>query len=637
MAPPQGRLAWRAAGKTALDQPTRPAHRAALLTRDAAEHQLFWLTAIGPVAGLAVLVVALADAGARLGAPWAGTWLWCGLLALVVPIILWLAMPGVSRSEAIGLVIILGFGLYLIKVLHSPLYFTLYDELLHLRTATDVATAGRLFGQNPLLPISPLYPGLEIVTDALASLSGLTVFQSGLVLIGVARLMMSLGVYLFFEHISGSVRVAGLASALYTAHPQFLFFDAQYSYESLALPLARLTLVVLARREHSSVSERRPLLVVAAIMVLATVITHHVTAYVLTGCLLVWTVISAIQRRRGGAGQPGVGWLALLALAANLTWLFTVASITVTYLGPPVVDALQKIIHMVLSGGSIRPPFQSIAGSRPPLIEQMIGFGSVGLIVLGLPFGLLQLARRYHLSPPVVLLALAALAYPASLPLRLLDAWEISARAAAWLFLGVGFVLAVGFENAARPELRHLLRTLAFVICVAVVFAGGVMAGVAPIARLPGAHRVGTTPSGIDSLGIAAAEWADQALGPDHRVAADYVNTALMGSYGEQDAVTNLADNVSISPLFLAPEIGAYQRSIVRQARIRYAVVDYRLTQSLPVDGYCYEKWEKIDYPYTEPIRREVLDKFDYINHVSRVFDSGDIVIYDIGALANVP
>jgi hypothetical protein len=101
--------------------------------------------------------------------------------------------------------------------------------------------------------------------------------------------------------------------------------------------------------------------------------------------------------------------------------------------------------------------------------------------------------------------------------------------------------------------------------------------------------------------------------------------------------VTNLSDNVSISPLFLAPEIGSYQRSIIREARIRYAVVDYRLTRSLPIDGCYYEKWEKLDYPYTDPIRREVLDKFDHIDRVSRVFDSGDIVIYDIGALADVP
>jgi hypothetical protein len=67
------------------------------------------------------------------------------------------------------LVLLAGVGLYMIKVMHSPIHFTFYDELLHYRTAANILETGFHFQENPLLPVSPLYPGLENVAVALAS------------------------------------------------------------------------------------------------------------------------------------------------------------------------------------------------------------------------------------------------------------------------------------------------------------------------------------------------------------------------------------------------------------------------------------------------------------------------------------
>src|SRR6266545_4304543 len=83
-------------------------------------------------------------------------------------------------------------GLYLVKVLHSPLIFTLHDEFIHWHTANDILKSGHLFRENPLLPASALFPGLEIVTAALTRLSGLTIFDAGVVVVGIARLMLVL-------------------------------------------------------------------------------------------------------------------------------------------------------------------------------------------------------------------------------------------------------------------------------------------------------------------------------------------------------------------------------------------------------------------------------------------------------------
>ncbi|MGO8477736.1 hypothetical protein ACC739_38260, partial [Rhizobium ruizarguesonis] len=53
-----------------------------------------------------------------------------------------------------------------------------HDEFLHWATVKDILEAGRLFLPNPLLPVSPLYHGLELITSALVNLSGLSVLAA---------------------------------------------------------------------------------------------------------------------------------------------------------------------------------------------------------------------------------------------------------------------------------------------------------------------------------------------------------------------------------------------------------------------------------------------------------------------------
>ena len=127
-----------------------------------------WLPGLSVVIAVGLLLVAVADPGARFGAPWAGpssgsAWPWPS----APPPRLAAEAPG--RSERLLLVLLLGMGLYLVKVLHSP--------RLHLpRRVPALAHGGRHRHQRaplrgePLLPVSALFPGLEIVTGALTSL-----------------------------------------------------------------------------------------------------------------------------------------------------------------------------------------------------------------------------------------------------------------------------------------------------------------------------------------------------------------------------------------------------------------------------------------------------------------------------------
>ncbi|HEX6288954.1 MAG TPA: hypothetical protein VFZ66_07175 [Herpetosiphonaceae bacterium] len=609
-----------------------------------------WLPVLSVVGAIGVVLVALAHIGARYDMSWSQTLFWIGLIVLYGPLSARLVMPGVNRQETIGLLLFLGFGVYLAKLLHSPLGFTFFDEFLHWRTANDILKSGHLFTENSMLPVSPLYPGLEIATNALVHLTGMSIYEAGAVIVGVARLVLTLTLYLFYEQIGQSVRIAGIASALYMANPHYLFFDGQFAYESLALPLATLVLFVLLRRQQMPQAQGR-LTLIAGAGLWAVVATHHATSYMLTIFLLLWMTITLIYNRWSGADEPGLLLIALLMIAANAVWLICVSSITIGYLAPHLQGAIESVLNLIAGEGSDRELFKSSTGIPVPLLEKLAGLGAPGLIMLTLPWGLLQFWLGYRSRATTFMFALGALTYPATLALRLTGGgWEISARSSVFVYIPLAFVLALGIEHCRLPRFlgwlaarleayrRWLwLKPLVFVPYAAVIFAGGVIAGWSPWARLPWPYMVAADTRSVEPQGLAAAEWARDYLGPDNRIAADRINMTLLGTYGEQRMINDLIDKVSISGIFLTPRIGPNERTVIRNGRIQYIAVDERTTRARPLDGHYYEGWEQMVVPFKAPVDRAVLEKFAHMPNVSRLFDSGDLKFYDIGALADEP
>ncbi|MBV9790780.1 MAG: hypothetical protein JOZ51_21480 [Chloroflexi bacterium] len=610
-----------------------------------------WLPALSLIGAIGVVLVALAHVGARYGTPWSQTLFWTGLTVMYAPLSARLVMPDLKRQEAIGLVLLLGLGVYLAKLLHSPQGFTFFDEFLHWRTANDILKSGHLFSENSLLPVSPLYPGLEIAANALGQLTGMSIFQAGATIVCVARLMLTLTLYLFYEEISGSTRIAAVASAIYMANPHYLFFDGQFAYESLALPLATLVLFFLLRRRRATGQQRHILTVLAGISIWAVVATHHATSYMLTLFLILWMVVTWAYNKWFGAREPELLSIMLLVIAANVVWLICVSSITIGYLAPHLTSAVSSVLNLISGEGSDRELFKSSTGTPVPIFEKLAGLGAPGLIMLLLPWGLLQFWLGYRKGAIAFTFALGALTYPVTLALRLTGGgWEISARSSVFVYIPLALVLALGIEHARLPNFlgwlsawldrfkRWLwLKPLVFAPYVAIVFAGGVIAGWSPWARMPWPYMVGADTRSVEPQGLAAAEWARDYLGPDNRIAADRINMTLLGTYGEQRLITHLIDKVSISGIFLAPRLGPNELAALRDGRIRYLAVDQRTTKAPPLDGHYYESWEKMVVPYTPPVDRTVLDKFAVMPGVDRLFDSGDLQFYDVGALWREP
>jgi len=202
-------------------------------------------------AAAGVLVAAAAYTAGRLGhagASWADRMYWLGQLLILTPVAArLLSRRALAASETVTLVVVLTVAEYLVKVCYSPAAFTYADELMHWRTATDISQTGRLFTANNLLPISPYYPGLEEVTSALASITGLSIFTSGLIVAGAAHLLFVGVLFLLFRYVSGSHRIAGVALLLYASESLFQSFDSMFVYQTLALPFLGLTVLAVYR------------------------------------------------------------------------------------------------------------------------------------------------------------------------------------------------------------------------------------------------------------------------------------------------------------------------------------------------------------------------------------------------------
>jgi hypothetical protein len=221
--------------------------------------------------------------------------------------------------------------------------------------------------------------------------------------------------------------------------------------------------------------------------------------------------------------------------------------------------------------------------------------------------------------------------------------------------LGLAFVVALAVIQLEelRPErlvgrLRRLrgpvtaalsrplagLWRPAFVAGLLVVTLGGVVLGSAPATRFPGPFIVGADARSITAEGVDTALWEREVLGPGRRIAADRVNRLLAGSYGRAYVVFQGSDGVETWQPFLSAGVGADEVARIRRANIDYLVIDRRLSSDLPLVPFYYEEGEIFNGEHTVPVAPRVLAKWDAASGVDRIYDSGNIQLYDVERVA---
>lgn len=590
-------------------------------------------------AAVGVLVVASAYTAGRLGhagASWADHAYWLGQLLILAPVAArLLSRRALAASETVTLVVVLTVAEYLVKVCYSPAAFTYADELMHWRTATDIGQTGKLFTPNNLLPISPYYPGLEEATSALASVTGLSLFTSGLIVAGAAHLLFVCVLFVLFRYVSGSHRIAGVALLLYASESLFQSFDSMFVYQTLALPFLGLTVLAVHRLAAAGpeAGRRAGWFAVAVLSAFATVATHHVTSLLLVATLEVVTLGALLARDRKLASWASM--MALVSAAAFGAWIVFIAPSTVGYL-QPVIDGLVQNFRAILPGGhhGVPPP---VSAANGPLENQALSAAAVLIMSVLVPVGWWQVWRRYRGQPWVVAMAIGSVSWYVIVAIRLFaaDGSELAGRASTFVFVPAGFVGALALirltDNSLRwPVIRANMRWRAPVVVAAAVVTAlalvlnGLVNGWPPYwERLPGPFQVAGAERSVGPEQVASAEWALALLGPGNRFATDEGDLPVLGSYGDQDTVG--ADGSLYTSLAVTPAVSV----LVQERSIGYVLVDRRLSEMLPASGQYFPD-DPAPGKYTRPLPLADLTKFDRVPGIARIYDSGNIVIYNL-------
>jgi hypothetical protein len=601
-------------------------------------------------AALGLLLVALGNDAARDSSSTLQQGLfWVGLVLIYAPIAFRLISSAPGREERIALVLTLATALFAVKLLRSPTGFTRFDELGWWRATHDVLSTGGAFSHNPIVVSTSGFPGLSTVTAALSELSGLSVFHAGLLIIGIARVVLTLALFLFLERTIGSARAAGIGVAVYACNPSFLYFDAQFGYESLGLMLAIVLLLATLRWSDRS-ERRRPealpgtvgVLVVLSLML---VITHHMTTLAALLFCAVWTA-AILVLNRGRRDDYTSEWLAgpglptaLIGVGALLWFALVAGGVTLTELGGVFSGMLDSLLNLITGGSGSKQLFSG-SGQSEPMAARALVVASVIPPLVAIALGVLKMWQEEEDDPLRVSLAGVAVLYPVTLGLRItLASSETSQRASEFVFIGVSFLAAtlIAEWDWTRRSLRRLGGLLAITGVATITFLGGFIIGELQATRQPGPYLVGAEDRSITSEGIAAARFASAHLPPRSRILADRTNATLLGSYGELDPVFGRYADISIPRVLFGGEFDRADRRVVHGQSLAYVVVDRRLSRELPLIGYYVESDEEGAFERRRPIAIESLRKFESVPGVSKVYSNGPISIYDTSALLRRP
>ena len=420
-----------------------------------------WLLGLTLYAALCVAIARLLPEAAPAAVPL----FWNGFILLHLPLAIRISAPSIAGPERVWLLLVLTEATFFLKFLNDPTGFIQFDEFLHWETANDILTTHGLFTLNTMLRVSPLYPGLEIVTTALVNLSGLSVFYGAMIAVMVFRAAFIVALFSLYKKLCNSERLAGIACLFYMGSSVWVMFESQFAYETFAVAL--MAVVLLADAELNT--RRGPLwrtFVATIPLVCALAVTHHMTGYFTTFFLCALAALHLLGR--GKERTLPIVLLACCAVAAVAGWSWFIGNPTTDYLGPLLAEGGDQLFKMLEGHGPQREFFQLAEDVIPtPLWLQIEGIASVAILVLLLSAGflgslaraiagpgctgwpvLLDLVRCRWQNSRLLLVTLLALCWPLTIALRLSQAgWQLGNRLAAFAFIGVGMVSAISITR----------------------------------------------------------------------------------------------------------------------------------------------------------------------------------------------
>lgn len=600
-----------------------------------------WLPSLAGVLWLATGVGLCLDGFAVMLAPghpgYGLALFWAAILLPFVTymIVLLAAQPSSSlRRLAVSAV-----GVYpaVIYRMASPLVLGGFDEHIHERTLLDLLQGSGLFAPNPILPVSSHYMGMELFTGVMVRLTGMPVMLAMSLTVLLCRLLLVLTLYHCTLTVTSSDRAASLVVLLYALSPQFYFFNSQFAYQTMALTLGLGGLFLLRQSQLAHGSAVRPLFWAAVALLLATVVTHHVTSWIVLGFLVTWAVLAP-------AGQRKIlAWAAVAMGIAVALWTADVVHQLVAYLGPVVAAALHEL--QALAGGAApqREVFGGTGTAVTPEWERLILiFYALASTFAAVICGWTVLARGFRRrNRMLALMGVLTLAYPLALAAHFVPtAADLGDRSSTFLFLPFALACSLVLTTSPGVSWRIVRRPgpavwLFLAALLAGTYMGGVMLGAGPNWEiLPGHYLVSAEMRTQDPETLAATQWAASHLPAGSRIVADRVPADLLAGQGRLWPVVVPEHGLEAAQLYFADAWGPSQTAIVRGLHIHYIYVDRRIASSPPQDGFYFYPGET-----AKPVRitADDLSKFAQVRGLTVVYHHGPVTIYNTIGLGVTP
>jgi hypothetical protein len=489
------------------------------------------------------------------------------------------------------------------------------------------------------LAVSPYYPGLELFTAVTIRLTGLPVVLAESLVVLLCRLLLVLIIYHAALLVSPSRRGASLVVAFYAVSSHFYSFDAGFAYETLALTLGLGGIFLLRRAQLADHAAARRLFFIASLALLATVVTHHATSWMVLAFLIAWAAVSRKGERKLLARA------AVIMGVAVAIWTTALATRLVGYFVPIVSTALQSA-QAFLKGKSAHHIFGASAGTPPPADWErlVLVVYTLSTTLAALICAWIMLSRAFYNRDRMLgLLGALNLAFPLTAASHFdPSVGELGDRAASFLFLPLALSCSLIIQRHPRVTRRpagphHLLRPAILIALIggtAIVYLGGTLLGSSPdYSRLPGSYLPSADFRTQDPETLAAVGWAGRHLPTGSTVVADRVPAVILGSE-ELWPVVNPQQGFVPAQLYFSTTWGPQQAAIVKGLHIDYLYVDTRLAESLPYLGFYFSQGET-----AKPTRITVADvaKFAHVPGLKAVYHHGPVTIYDTSGLGVVP
>jgi hypothetical protein len=626
------------------------------------------LGAVIALVGLGLLLVGVSDALGRNDHLAAVVPLFLAGMALIFGPCAWrLTGTAASRNERVWVSVVLGVGLLASYTLRSPLIFDNFDELAHSATLMRLLDSRTLFPNNPILPVSPYFPGIELVTISAKWVTGLPLLIDQMIVLLVARVVLVLCVFLVVERACRSARAGGVGVLVYAAGPEFYSLGAQYGYQTLALTFAAAIVYLLFVSIDAPHPKRGRLFALALVSIGAMVVSHHLTAWLAVSFLVVWAAAlrfihdprrgfidstlsrtlpnaplthspSPIEswdahRERRKQQSRVIGLAALVGVVLVGAWITFVGHVLTGYVGPILQEGVDSAAEMLGQFHGNRKLFQNSAGGGTP------GWESALILAAAVAFCLILLVSLYSVlwkksvrgGRLRYLPAVIAATYPLALLTNIsTDAKLVGARSTTFIFFGMAVVIGGWQAKSLLSQRRTIVRVATIGVAV-ICFLGSTIYGGGPLPGLVnGPYIVGAHERSLGPPSFALANWASNNLPAGSHVAVDRDNGALLNDIGHVEPVSPLNGSNDPAPLFFDRQLTPSDLALIRKDDIRYVVTDTRLTEGLPLYGaYIAPGETRIPTRLTAA----ELQKFDSIPGVIRIYDNGAIQVYDVSRL----